>query len=508
MKKLLRCLFAAALVLCLTGAAAFAAEAPVSVQLDGKNVTFTDVQPVIRNDRTFLPFRAVFEAMGAQVGWDKTTRTVTAVREGKTVTMTIGSAEATVTENGKTETIAMDVAPYIENDRTYVPVRFAAQAMGTNVGWDKAARTVVLVDTEKLVDSALEGKSFTYLEKLMEHSRKYNEGIWNSQLTYTGAIDADLSRMTELPAVSVPVALTVNGITQDDARAQIGEKITADLSSVIDAAAEAMTGTLASASAQEQAEAQAALAQAKAMASALAKDGLGVEVRGDLSTGKLYLNLDLSALGDLLDSLGESGISFDSNTWYVMDMNAILAQSGMDMDFAQLLEQAKDVDYKAMLAGALSSADVDSTGSYTLLSTVLKTAVNALCDDGFVKNGDTYTTILQGAVENFSGKAALTFTMKNDTVTAYGVEMAFDANMEELSMAMNMKLSVDEKDKVAGSMTMNVMELVKADFDITGGYTRGTAAPVTEPPAGAAVVDLMELAAKAAVAGAPLPVQP
>ena len=102
----------AALVLtaALTGSA-MAAEAPagISVQLDGKNLTFTDAVPQARDNRTFLPFRAVFEAMGAVVTNDG--NVITATRDGKTLTMTVGSTAATVEENGTTTAITMDVAP-------------------------------------------------------------------------------------------------------------------------------------------------------------------------------------------------------------------------------------------------------------------------------------------------------------------------------------------------------------------------------------------------------------
>ena len=104
----------AALVLtaALTGSA-MAAEAPagISVQLDGKNLTFTDAVPQARDNRTFLPFRAVFEAMGAVVTNDG--NVITATRDGKTLTMTVGSTAATVEENGTNTAITMDVATYV-----------------------------------------------------------------------------------------------------------------------------------------------------------------------------------------------------------------------------------------------------------------------------------------------------------------------------------------------------------------------------------------------------------
>ena len=85
--------------------------------------------PIVQNDRTFVPFRALAEAFGAEVAWDEATQAVTAELNGVTVVMTIGSVEYTI--NGEAAT--MDVAPFLGNDSTMVPVRFVAQAFGIKV---------------------------------------------------------------------------------------------------------------------------------------------------------------------------------------------------------------------------------------------------------------------------------------------------------------------------------------------------------------------------------------
>ncbi len=88
-----------------------------------------DAAPMIQNDRTFVPFRALAEAFGANVAYDEATQTVTAELNGTTVVMTIGSATYTV--NGVEKTA--DVAPFINGSRTMVPVRFVAEAFGITV---------------------------------------------------------------------------------------------------------------------------------------------------------------------------------------------------------------------------------------------------------------------------------------------------------------------------------------------------------------------------------------
>lgn len=165
MKRFLSRVCAAVLALALVSAPAQAAE-PVRVELDDAPLTFTDAVPLTREGRTYLPFRAIFEAMGAEVGWDAAARTVSAVRGGRTVELTLGETDVVISEDGKTTVLATDAAPFAQNSRTYVPVRFAAQAFDAVVGWDAATRTVQIVDAAKLLDS-YDG-AFTVLQKMLD----------------------------------------------------------------------------------------------------------------------------------------------------------------------------------------------------------------------------------------------------------------------------------------------------------------------------------------------------
>ena len=92
-------------------------------------ITKEDSAPYIANDRTYVPFRALGEALGAEVNWDNDARTVTYTLGKTEVVLTID--ETTYTVNGDERT--MDVAPVITGDRTYVPVRFVGEALGFSV---------------------------------------------------------------------------------------------------------------------------------------------------------------------------------------------------------------------------------------------------------------------------------------------------------------------------------------------------------------------------------------
>ncbi len=86
--------------------------------------------PVVKDSRTFVPFRALLNAFGIDVEWDAATQSVTAVKAGTTVVLTIGSNVLTV--NGAEVTI--DVAPYLTADGwTMVPVRAITEAFGYEV---------------------------------------------------------------------------------------------------------------------------------------------------------------------------------------------------------------------------------------------------------------------------------------------------------------------------------------------------------------------------------------
>lgn len=115
----------------------------VVVTLQGKELSF-DQPPVTRYDRTLVPVRAIFEAMGAEVSWDEESQTVTASRNGITLSLQIGNQ--TMTKNG--ETIVLDVPALQVNDRTVVPVRAVAEGFSCDIYWEEETQTVSIWEKE------------------------------------------------------------------------------------------------------------------------------------------------------------------------------------------------------------------------------------------------------------------------------------------------------------------------------------------------------------------------
>ena len=467
MKKTIRWLLALGMAGALLGATAAlaAGETAITVQLDGAPLSFTDAMPQVRDQRTFLPFRAVFEAMGAEVSSEGSV--ITAARNGKTLTMTLNEATATVTEGETTTPITMDVAPYVDSAtwRTYVPVRFAAQAFGCAVGWDQARSTAIIVDTDKVVDNALEGKSFTYLEKLMDYSKKYNEGVWDMKADF----DANMTMM------AMPMTLngSLEGTMQDSAKLSMDMNMKMDLSQLIKSVS-LLTGEEVSLSAEDE-----------AMLDALKNEGVDLSMRGDMGLGTLYMNMK----GELMAAAGMNG-----EDWYKMDMAAMMEQMGMD--WTQLMAAAKELDYTALVKQSLSTLSLtDSTAAYDTVKSTVEDVVAAVSDEGFLKEEDDYTAVLELEENGVTVTLVLTMTMKQDTVTAYVIGMAMEAQEEGMTVSMDMTTSMDDKDQMMAEMHMDAAGLMTMELTMSGSYAQGQTAPATEPPAGANVVDLMEMMA-------------
>ena len=102
----------------------------ITVYVDGKKLDF-DVEPQLINNRTMVPMRAIFEALGAEVSWDNETRTAYGKTDDVLVEITIGR-EYLLRNDSK---IALDSPAIVISGRTLVPVRAIAESLNCNVEW-------------------------------------------------------------------------------------------------------------------------------------------------------------------------------------------------------------------------------------------------------------------------------------------------------------------------------------------------------------------------------------
>ena len=112
----------------------------LKIFVDGAEL-FPDAEPFIdANGRTMAPVRFIGEAMGGKVDWNPVTQTATITKGQTVVKLVVGSK--IITTNGKQA--AMDTVAIVKDGRTFVPVRFIAEALGLAISWDDKTQTVKL----------------------------------------------------------------------------------------------------------------------------------------------------------------------------------------------------------------------------------------------------------------------------------------------------------------------------------------------------------------------------
>ncbi|MBQ3023631.1 MAG: copper amine oxidase N-terminal domain-containing protein [Clostridia bacterium] len=112
----------------------------ISVFVNGEQLEF-DVEPMIINNRTMVPMRAIFEALGAEVTWDANTRTAIGETNEAIIKISIGKEYLLKNDN----IIVLDSPAVIVDNRTFVPVRAIAESLDCKVEWYGEAQVVEIL---------------------------------------------------------------------------------------------------------------------------------------------------------------------------------------------------------------------------------------------------------------------------------------------------------------------------------------------------------------------------
>jgi len=110
-----------------------------TLEVNGQPVAM-DVAPFLENGRTWVPVRFVAEKLGADVQWDPIAKGVTIRQSGVTIELLLDSTMIRV--NG--HSTGMDVAPFLRQDRTWVPLRFVVENLGSTVRWVAKPQEVII----------------------------------------------------------------------------------------------------------------------------------------------------------------------------------------------------------------------------------------------------------------------------------------------------------------------------------------------------------------------------
>ena len=115
-------------------------EETVTVKVNG-NLIQSDVPPVLKDGRTFLPLRAILNAIGVEnenIIWWEMAEAVEIKHNNTHIFMVLNSREAIVNEN----TYHLDAPAFETRGRTLVPVRFLSENLNCRVVWDEKTFTV------------------------------------------------------------------------------------------------------------------------------------------------------------------------------------------------------------------------------------------------------------------------------------------------------------------------------------------------------------------------------
>lgn len=200
----------------------------VALYVNNSELTDLDVPAVIISDRVYVPVRYVFESMGGEVSYNEENQQVFIGYDDNLILLTIDSYTMNVNGNE----VALEVAPKIVNDRTMVPVRFAAEALNFTVDWDDETRSAYIssvnldssyvntvetseilaeADTEAIINAGTSVSATLGLEEMPVSTSD------NKPLVTENSASSSTLAATDVSAMTIPyeanAKTTVTGIT-------------------------------------------------------------------------------------------------------------------------------------------------------------------------------------------------------------------------------------------------------------------------------------------------------
>lgn len=96
--------------------------------------------PYVKEGSTMVPLRVVAESLGLEVDWNATERRIDLIKYPEHIQLWVDDTKAMV--NKKESTLARPAE--ISRNKTFVPIRFVAEALGAEVNWDSTRKTVYI----------------------------------------------------------------------------------------------------------------------------------------------------------------------------------------------------------------------------------------------------------------------------------------------------------------------------------------------------------------------------
>jgi len=144
--RLVLCIVLGLFVLVISSGAIFASENnSVNVNVNGQKLdsnAFIDSNLGI----SLVPFRIIFETLGANVKWDQQTQTIIANKGNILIKLKINDNYMFVNNTPKD----IKIKPIIISGYTFVPLRVVSEVLGADVKWDGNTRTVYISSVDNV----------------------------------------------------------------------------------------------------------------------------------------------------------------------------------------------------------------------------------------------------------------------------------------------------------------------------------------------------------------------
>ncbi|MDI3523172.1 MAG: hypothetical protein PWP43_1354 [Bacillota bacterium] len=105
--------------------------------------------PVVKEGTTLVPLRALAASLKAQVTYSEDTKTVTLVKDGVTIELSLTDQTVVLKDTlGQEKTVPLPVPPQLVEGYTFVPLRFIAETFAASVYYDPATGVVTIQEPD------------------------------------------------------------------------------------------------------------------------------------------------------------------------------------------------------------------------------------------------------------------------------------------------------------------------------------------------------------------------
>lgn len=214
----LRVLFALLTVSFLFGFTLAYAEDGVTVMVNNVVVSGFEQPPVIIDDRTYLPVRAISEILDTDVQWNNSTETATITRGKKAIALKIGShimAVGDIVDSANDKNVEMDASPQLINNSTMLPIRVIIEQFGGKVMWDESSTTVIIIDDYK--DKSKNNLCYHDFPMVPDFGQITAAPLTNSDVNDQNAFYTyNVANVTEEQMNDYMTAMNINGYAYDE----------------------------------------------------------------------------------------------------------------------------------------------------------------------------------------------------------------------------------------------------------------------------------------------------